>query len=63
MIGSGEEALEKLPSLAIDLMLVDISLSRMTGIQLVSNNPRKFPHASLHDDIRASNAILRQTLS
>ena len=44
VIGSGEEVLEKLPNLAIDLMLVDVSLPRMTGIQLVSAIHKKFPH-------------------
>ena len=44
VIGSGEEALEKLSDLHIDLVLVDVSLPRMTGIQLVSTINEKFPH-------------------
>ena len=44
VIGSGEEALEKLPSLQIDLALVDVSLPKMTGIQLVSAINKKFPN-------------------
>lgn len=44
VIGSGEEALEKLSDLHIDLVLVDVSLPRMTGIQLVSAINEKFPH-------------------
>jgi DNA-binding NarL/FixJ family response regulator len=44
VIGSGEEALEKLPSLQIDLALVDVSLPKMTGIQLVSAIKKKFPN-------------------
>ena len=44
VIGSGEEALEKLPGLNIDLALVDVSLPRMTGIQLVSAINEKFPN-------------------
>jgi len=44
VIGSGEEALEKLPSLQIDLALVDVSLPKMTGIQLVSAMKKKFPN-------------------
>ncbi len=44
VIGSGEEALEKISGLDIDLVLVDVSLPRMTGIQLVGVISEKFPH-------------------
>jgi DNA-binding NarL/FixJ family response regulator len=43
VISSGEEALEKISDLDIDLVLVDVSLPRMTGIQLVSVIHEKFP--------------------
>jgi DNA-binding NarL/FixJ family response regulator len=33
---SAEQALEKLPGLAVDLVLVDVSLPRMNGIDLVA---------------------------
>ncbi|MEO8354945.1 MAG: response regulator transcription factor [Chloroflexota bacterium] len=44
VISSGEEALEKISELDIDLVLVDVSLPRMTGIQLVGAISEKFPH-------------------
>lgn len=43
IIQSGEEALEKLPSLKVDLLLIDVSLPRMNGIQLVGKIHERFP--------------------
>lgn len=43
IISSGEEALEKLPNLKPDLLLIDVSLPRMNGIRLVSVIREKFP--------------------
>ncbi len=40
---SAEQALEQLPRLKVDLVLVDISLPRMNGIELVSKIRRKYP--------------------
>lgn len=40
---SGEEALEKLPALEVDLLLIDVSLPRMNGIQLVQMILERFP--------------------
>lgn len=41
--GSGEEALEKLATLNVDLALIDVSLPTMNGIQLVSQIHSLFP--------------------
>ena len=43
VVNSGEEALAKLPQLNVDLVLIDVSLPRMNGIQLVSMIHEKFP--------------------
>lgn len=40
---SGEEALEKLPGLQVDLLLIDVSLPKMNGIRLVSLIQEKYP--------------------
>lgn len=44
VVRSGEEALEKLPSLQVDLVLIDVSLPKMSGIQLVSEIHLRYPH-------------------
>jgi len=41
---SGEEALTQLPNLDIDLAIVDVSLPRMNGIELVMNIREKYPN-------------------
>jgi len=41
---SAEEALELLPNLRVDLVLVDVSLPRRSGINLVLNLQQKYPH-------------------
>lgn len=43
VLRSGEEALEKLPELKVDLALIDVSLPRMNGIQLVREIRERFP--------------------
>ncbi len=43
IISSGEEALERLPNLHVDLLLIDVSLPKMNGIRLVSLIQEKFP--------------------
>ena len=43
VVRSGEEALEKLPSMNVDLVLVDVSLPTMNGIQLVTKIHEIFP--------------------
>ena len=43
VVHSAEEALEKLPSLHVDLVLIDVSLPTMNGIQLVGMIHRQFP--------------------
>src|SRR6266545_3772441 len=43
VVRSAEEALEKLPSLDVDLVLIDVSLPTMNGIQLVTAIHRQFP--------------------
>jgi DNA-binding NarL/FixJ family response regulator len=43
IIGSGEEALEKLPQLGVDLVQIDVSLPEMSGIQLVGLIHEKYP--------------------
>lgn len=40
---SGEEALKILPGLRVDLVIVDVALPRMDGIDLVAAISRKFP--------------------
>ncbi|HMB25475.1 MAG: response regulator transcription factor [Chloroflexota bacterium] len=41
--GSAEEALEKIPEFRIDLVLVDVSLPKMSGISLVLLLHEKYP--------------------
>lgn len=43
VVGSAEEALEQLPNLKVDLALVDVSLPKMNGIQLVALIHEQFP--------------------
>lgn len=43
VVQSGEEALKKLPELKVDLVLVDVSLPAMSGIDLVQQIRREFP--------------------
>ena len=40
---SGEEALKDMPDLQVDLVLVDISLPKMNGIDLVTKLQQKYP--------------------
>ena len=44
IVQSGEEALKKLPELKVDLVLVDVSLPTMNGIDLVQQIRAEFPH-------------------
>ena len=44
IVQSGEEALKKLPELKVDLVLVDVSLPTMNGIDLVQKIRTEFPH-------------------
>ena len=44
VVQSGEEALKKLPELKVDLVLVDVSLPTMNGIDLVQQIRTEFPH-------------------
>lgn len=43
IVSSAEEAIEKLPTLHVDLALVDVSLPKMNGIQLVAFLHEKYP--------------------
>jgi DNA-binding NarL/FixJ family response regulator len=43
VVGSAEEAIEKLPDLQVDMALVDVSLPKMNGIQLVAFLHEKYP--------------------
>lgn len=43
VVGTAEEALEKLGELNIDLVLVDVSLPRVNGINLVAAIREKYP--------------------
>lgn len=42
--GSAEEALEQIQGLPIDLVLVDVSLPQRSGISLVFDLHKKYPH-------------------
>jgi DNA-binding NarL/FixJ family response regulator len=44
VVGSAEEAIERLPDLKVDLALVDVSLPQMNGIQLVGYLHEHFPN-------------------
>jgi DNA-binding NarL/FixJ family response regulator len=43
MVNSAEEAVEQLPHMQVDVVLVDISLPAMTGLELVSILQKKYP--------------------
>ena len=43
VVRSAEEALEKLPALHVDLVLIDVSLPTINGIQLAGMIHRQFP--------------------
>jgi len=43
VVRSGEEALKVLPHLKVDLVVVDVALPRMDGIDLVAAIGKKFP--------------------
>jgi len=43
VVGTAEEALDKLSELSIDLVLVDVSLPRVNGINLVAAIREKYP--------------------
>ena len=43
IVRSAEEALEKLPSMNVDLVLIDVSLPTMNGIQLVGVLHDQYP--------------------
>lgn len=43
VVGSAEEALEKIPGLDVDLVLVDVSLPEKSGINLVLLLREKYP--------------------
>jgi DNA-binding NarL/FixJ family response regulator len=43
IVGSAEEALARLPDLDVDLILVDVSLPTINGIELVEKIHRDFP--------------------
>jgi len=40
---NGEEALEKLPEAGADVVITDMSLPGMNGVELVSKSGRRFP--------------------
>ena len=44
VVRSAEDALDKLPSLNVDLVLIDVSLPSMNGIQLVNEIHKQFPN-------------------
>ena len=44
VVRSAEEALEKLPSMKVDLVLIDVSLPTMNGIQLVGMIHDQYPN-------------------
>ena len=43
VVGTGEEALARLPHLDVDLILIDVSLPTMNGIQVMSLIHEQFP--------------------
>jgi DNA-binding NarL/FixJ family response regulator len=43
VVNTAEEALQAMPGLTIDLALVDVSLPRMSGIELVSRLHKAYP--------------------
>ena len=44
IVGSAEEALEQLPNLNVDMVLIDVSLPEMSGIQLAGLIHTKYPN-------------------
>ncbi len=44
LVDTAEKALQALPDLSIDLAVVDVSLPRMSGIELVAELSRIYPH-------------------
>jgi DNA-binding NarL/FixJ family response regulator len=44
VVGSGEEALEKLPDLDVDLVLIDVSLPKMNGIEVATRIHEMYPN-------------------
>lgn len=44
VVNTAEKALQFLPKLNVDLLLVDVSLPQMNGIDLVSQLRRLYPH-------------------
>lgn len=44
VVSSAEEAIETLPGLQVDMALVDVSLPKMNGIQLVAYLHEKYPN-------------------
>lgn len=44
VVESAEKALEQLPDLNVDLVLADVSLPQMNGINLVAEIRAKYPH-------------------
>jgi DNA-binding NarL/FixJ family response regulator len=44
VVETAEEALKALPYLAVDLALVDVSLPRMSGIELAGKLQQSYPH-------------------
>ena len=44
VVESAEKALEQLPDLQVDLVLADVSLPQMNGINLVGEIRAKYPH-------------------
>ena len=43
VLGSAEEAIERMPELQVDLAMVDVSLPKMNGIQLVAYLHKNYP--------------------
>jgi DNA-binding NarL/FixJ family response regulator len=41
--GTAEDALQRLPALKVDLVLIDVSLPKMSGIELVAAIREKYP--------------------
>jgi DNA-binding NarL/FixJ family response regulator len=44
VVNTAEKALQLLPNLALDLLLVDVSLPQMNGIDLVAQLSQLYPH-------------------
>jgi DNA-binding NarL/FixJ family response regulator len=44
VVQSGEEALERLPELDVDLVLIDVSLPKMNGIEVATRIREKYPN-------------------